>query len=63
MNKILIVVGSFVISVIMFAIPILLTICFVNKWNDLVTYFLILLSLGEFIILWGNIATRGDEQC
>ena len=62
MNKIIKIVGSIVVSVIMYAIPILTACSFAYAWDGFVRLILTLASLTQLVCLAFEVFFKGDTE-
>lgn len=58
--EILKLIGSFIISLIIVAIPILCTLSYVLNWNFLITFILVILTIGMIIL--GGLFIYGKSE-
>ena len=55
------IIGSIVVSILLYAVPILTTCAFTLGWNKFVAYLLTIVSLTEFVCLVAFIIFRAEE--
>ena len=58
MKIIVTVIGSIILASIFIAIPILLTLSYVNTWDGRVQFMLLTFCIGEFLYLFDNILNK-----
>ena len=62
MNRIIRVVGSIIMAILLYAIPILTTCALIFGWNDFITFLLIAVEFIELICLFGLIYAKTEED-
>ena len=62
MTTIIKVIGCIVLSLILYAIPVLLVCSIAYKWDDFVTIVLFILAFGEFCALWNAIYNATEVE-
>ncbi len=61
MNKILIFIGSLVITLLIISVPVLCALSFALNWDDEIKFLMTLLTCTVGLILWSAIYVRADK--
>lgn len=61
MSKIVSIIGGIVVSVLLYAVPILTTCAFTLGWDDFIAYLLLIVALTELTCLTLLICAKAEE--